>query len=188
VPRWAMAELVTHLWPDDSRDLWVSMSFAPPRLEKFGPVVLAGVRKSHPVLRDRMEVYRDIAGQWREFAAASGPIPRLPPRMGYGVGLRMEEGATALDYVCGLAVASVDRVPPEFMPLAIEPHTVAVFDHHEHLSLLRYTIELIFATVLPMAGIEPDYENPVEFIQRYTDSFDPAVGRGGVEVLVPVKV
>lgn len=164
------------------------MSFAPPRLEKFGPVNLAGLRRSHSVRRDQMEVYRDVAAQWRDFVAMAGSIPALPPRRGYGINFRMEENKTALDYYCGLVVAGANQVPPAFMALTIDPLTVAVFEHREHLSLLRYTMELIFATVLPMAGIEPDYDEPIEFIQRYTEEFDPAVGRGGVEVLVPVKI
>jgi AraC family transcriptional regulator len=168
----------------------MGISFAPPRLEPFGPVVLAGLQRSHRVNRDRKEISQDISVQWHALAAMAGALPVLPPRLGYGVVLHVPEGAGTLDYFCGLPVDGLIYVPTGFEALALPRMTVAVFEHHEHVSLLHSTTELIFATILPMAGIEPaDEENcPAEFIQRYTERFDPATGLGGVEILVPVKV
>jgi AraC family transcriptional regulator len=168
----------------------MGISFAPPRLEPFGPVVLAGIQRSHRVGRDRKEIGRDISAQWHALAAAAQELPVLPPRLGYGVALHMPEGAEAFDYFCGFAVDGLIYVPTGFEALALPRLTVAVFEHHEHVSLLHSTTELIFATILPMAEIEPADEevSPAEFIQRYTERFDPATGLGGVEILVPVKI
>lgn len=168
----------------------MGIDFAPPRLEPFGPLVLAGIQRSHRVGRDRKEISRDISAQWYDFVAKADVIPALPPRLGYGIGLHMPEGAEAFEYFCGLVVEGLIYVPADFVALAIPRVTVAVFEHHEHVSLLHSTTELIFASILPMAEIEPADEDtcPAEFIQRYTEHFDPATGLGGVEVLVPVKV
>ncbi|GAA0568734.1 GyrI-like domain-containing protein [Rhizomicrobium electricum] len=168
----------------------MGISFAPPRLEPFGPVVLAGLQRSHRVDRDRKEIGLDISAQWHALAAVAGSLPVLPPRLGYGVALHTPEGANRFDYFCGFPVDGLIYVPAELVALALPRLTVAVFEHHEHVSLLHSTTELIFATVLPMAEIEPADEDtcPAAFIQRYTERFDPATGLGGVEVLVPVKV
>ena len=167
----------------------MSISFAPPRLERLGPLVLAGLLRSHRLGRDRMDLYRDIASQWRAFASIARDFPHLPPVRGFGAGLRMQDGATALIYFSGYAVSGREYVPEPLSVLELPPLYCAVFDHHEHLSHLRSTIELIYATVLPMAGIDPADEAPnvPEFISRYSDGFNPATGKGGVEVLVPVK-
>jgi predicted transcriptional regulator YdeE len=150
---------------------------------------MAGLHRSHRLPRDRQDAYRDVAAQWRAFVSIARDLPHLPPHRGYGIGLCMADGATALDYFCGFVVAGRDRVPAPLTALAIAPLHCAVFPHHDHVSHLRATIELIFATVLPMAGIEPanDVAGAPEFIQRYSDSFDPATGLGGIEVLVPIK-
>jgi AraC family transcriptional regulator len=166
----------------------VGISFAPPRLERFGPLVLAGTQKSHRLGRDRMDLYRDVAAQWRALAVVADGIPALAPRRGHGVGLHMADGATALDYFCGFVVSGQDHVPAGLSAFEIPPMTCAVFEHYEHVSLLRSTMELIFATVLPMAGIEAADESPIEFIQRYGACFEPATGLGGIDVLVPVEV
>jgi AraC family transcriptional regulator len=167
------------------------VTFAPPRLERIGPLIMAGRRKSHALGRERMAVYADMAAQWRSFAAeAAGRIAALPPTRGYGVGFRIEEGATALEYFCGFAVARRQDVPSGFDCLELPVLTMAVCEHPDHVSHLRGTVELIYATVLPMAGIEPvdEADTTVEFVQRYSDAFNPVTGFGGIEVLVPVKV
>jgi len=168
----------------------VGVSFAPPRLEHFGPLVLAGRRKCHALDRERLAVYADIALQWREFVAEAPVIPALPPRRGYGVSLHTAEGVNGLDYFCGFVVAQRDDVPTGFDVLEIPLLTMAVFEHPDHISHLRGTVALIYGTVLPMAGIEPvpAAESALDFVQRYTDAFDPVSGFGGIEVLVPVKV
>ena len=164
----------------------MGLSFAPPPLEPFGPLLLAGVQMSHRLGRARMQVYSDVAQQWRDFAAMAHRLPLLPPRLGYGIGLRIGDGE--MDYFSGMVVSDKDRVPPEFAVLEIPALYCAVFAHHDHLAHLAGTMKLIFGTVLPMAAIEPAEDGPVMFIQRYGENFDPATGRGGIEVLVPIRI
>jgi hypothetical protein len=52
---------------------------------------------------------------------------------------------------------------------------------------LRHTLDAIFATALPLAGLQRlDGDGP-SFILRARPSFTPLTGFGGVDVLVPVK-
>jgi AraC family transcriptional regulator len=189
VPRWQISKWL-HYLSQLSLGGILGINFALPRLEVFGPMVLAGMQRSHRTGRDWRETGRDVSAQWHDFAAVAGRIAALPPRLGYGVGLHQREDAETFEYFCGFAVEGLVYVPRGFVALALPRLTVAVFEHREHVSLLRATIELIFATVLPMAGLEPADEDvcAAAFIQRYTEAFDPGTGLGGIEVLVPIKV
>jgi predicted transcriptional regulator YdeE len=167
----------------------VSIDFALPHLERFGPVVMAGIKRSHRLPRERLDSYRDVASQWRAVVQIARDMPHLPPERGYGVGLAMADGAAVLDYFCGFAVAGPERVPEPLSMLTIGPVTCAVVAHHDHISRLRSTLEFVYATVLPMAGLEAaSGPQTPDFIQRYHDSFDPATGLGDIDVMVPVKV
>lgn len=167
----------------------MGVTFAPPRLERLGPLVMAGRRERHPLGRDRLAVYADIAAQWRAFVVRAQHITALPPVRGYGVGFKAPAGEAVIDYFSGFVVAGPACIPAGFDRLDIPPVTVAVFDHPDHISHLFSTVKLITDTVLPMAAIEPsDDPGLPQFLQRYTEAFDPATGFGGIEVLVPVKV
>jgi AraC family transcriptional regulator len=161
-----------------------------PRLEHFGPQVLAGHLRSHRLSRDQADVFRDISAQWRTFAAVRGAIQPLEAKREYGVGLRMADGATTLDYFCGIPIASGDDVPFGFDTLELPALRYAVFPHLEHISRVRDTLELALATVLPRARLEPadDAAGAPEFIERYGEAFSWETGLGGLEVLIPVKL
>ncbi len=163
------------------------MAAEAPRLEQFGPVVLAGIRRSHPLPYDIEEIYWSIAGQWRELAELAGSIPALPPRLGYGVGLHVTDDIPRLDYFSGFVVCGKSRVPEGIDCLEIPLVTCAVFHHTEHVSRLSYTITTIFSMALPRAGLEPAGANAPQLIQRYGEEFDPETGFGGFDVLVPIK-
>lgn len=157
------------------------------RLECFGPFVLAGILRSHPVAPDGEPMYWPISAQWRELAEVAHSLPILPPPLGYGIGLNMAIGAPSLDYFCGFVVPGKSRVPEGFACLEIPILTCAVFRHTGHVSHLRFTLEAIFSTALSVAGLEPAGVGTPAFIQRYGETFDPDTGLGGFDVLVPVK-
>lgn len=158
-----------------------------PRLEKFGPVVLAGIRRSHSLPQSLEELYWEMAEQWRELAEVAESIPALPPRLGYGVGLHVTDDIPRLDYLCGLVVPSPSRVPEGLDCLEIPLVTCAVFHHTDHVSRLSYTIAMIFGSALTHAGLEPAGPPAPQLIQRYGEEFNPETGFGGFDVLVPVK-
>lgn len=161
-----------------------------PPLERFGPMVLAGHLRSHRLPREPQDMYRAIAAQWRELAEVADAIPALAPRLGYGVALCMHDGADHFEYFAGFAVPSRARVPRSFDALEIPLLSCAVFEHNEHVGLLRATIERVFGRLLPLAGYEPaePATGAPEFIKRYRESFDPDTGLGGLDILVPVKL
>lgn len=160
-----------------------------PPLERFGPLLMAGHLRSHRLPRDAEDLFRDISAQWRTFAAVRGAIQPLAAKREYGVGLRMADGATTLDYFCGISIADGDDVPFGFDRLEIPALHCAVFQHLEHVSKLHETMEFAYATVLPRAGWEPADESrgAPEFIERYSETFSPETGLGGLELLIPVK-
>jgi AraC family transcriptional regulator len=161
----------------------------PPRLERFGPLVLAGFLRHHRLPRDTEDMYRAVAAQWREFAEVAHVIPALPPRLGHGVALSMVDGADHIEYFCGFVVPSKTRVPQGFDTLEIALLQCAVFQHTGHVALLRSTVDLVFGTVLPLAGLAPAgaQMGAPQFIQRYNAAFNPETGLGGLELLVPLK-
>lgn len=162
--------------------------YEPPRLERFGPVVLAGYLRRHRLPREPQELYRDVAAQWRELAEVAHNIPALPPRQGYGVALRMADGGDHFEYFSGFVIPGRARLSLGFDCLEIPAVRCAVFAHREHVSLLRRTIETAIGCALPLAGLDvADETGAPDFIQRYSDSFDPETGLGGLDILIPVK-
>jgi AraC family transcriptional regulator len=157
------------------------VEIGPPRLERFGPLILVGLRRKHRLGRDTESLFRDMSGQWRAFKAAwpAAPMPC------YGVGMQMPDGATALDYFSG----AVAPGPAGMESFAFPALLCAVFHHTEHVTLVRRTLELAFATALPAAGLEPadPASGAPEFIERQGPSFNNGTGLGGLEILVPVQ-
>lgn len=153
----------------------------PPRLEHFGPMTLWGLSRSHDPAQDNDDLHRAMVRQWDEFLA----LPRQPPT--YGVFLRMADGDLKLDYFCGNAATR--NQSPELTSLDVPALYCAVFHQVGHVSEMRPFTQLVFGTVLPMAGLEPAADGPgvPEFIERYGVKFDHAARAGEFELLVPVK-
>jgi len=158
-----------------------------PKLETFGPIVLAGIARRHVHSPDPDVMYGRISAQWWDLVAVVHTIPALPPRLGYGVGLTVDHAAKTMDYFCGPVVASPERVPAGLSCLSIPSVRCAVFQHSGHVSRILCTLDVIFATVLASAGLQPAAGGAPAFLERYADSFDPETGLGGLELLVPVK-
>lgn len=155
----------------------------PPRLERFGPSLMAGLWRTHRVGRDPESMFRDISGQWRAFREIWPDVPTPC----YGAGLPMADGATALDYFCGAPVS--ERTPQGLERLTIPSLYCAVFQHTGPVVEVRQTLELVFGTVLPLAALEPAdvIAGVPEFLERHGPSFNNQTGLGGLEILVPIK-
>lgn len=154
-----------------------------PRLERFGPFQMTGLFRSHRYPRDHDVMFQQISQQWREYLALAGSITCRND--GYGIGLRMPDGATTFDYFCGAPAGS--DPPCGLATLEIPALTCAVFEHRERITEFRDTMQLALGSVLPLAGLEPDDGEVPEFIERYGKNFDPQTGLGGFEVLIPLK-
>lgn len=160
------------------------------RLELFGPLVLAGILRSHPMVSDDEVVSSAVARQWRDLLPAVFKFPALLPPLGYGVGFHFEPAADTLEFFCGFVLRSTARVPEGLHCVEIPEITCAVFRHSGPLSRLRHTLDAIFGTALPLAGLHRlDAAGDVpSFVLRSRPSLNPLTGFGGVDVLVPVKV
>jgi AraC family transcriptional regulator len=159
----------------------------PPRLERFGPFQMTGLFRSHRYPRDHDVMFREISQQWREYLALAGSSGPSCRNDGYGIGLRMPDGATTFDYLCAAPFAPGCEPPLGLATLNIPALTCAVFEHRECITEFRDTMQLALGNVLPLAGLKPADGDVPEFIERYSRSFDPQTGLGGFEVLIPLK-
>jgi predicted transcriptional regulator YdeE len=162
------------------------MSVEQSRQEPFGPLVLAGILRSHVMGPDDEVMSSAVARQWRDLVKIAFKFPALFPPLGYGVGLHFEPYADTLEFFCGFVLRS--EVPDGLQSMVIPEVTCAVFGHSGPISRLRHTLDAIFATALPLTGWERLGGEAPSFILRVRPSFNPLTGFGGVEVLVPVTV
>lgn len=153
-------------------------------MERFGPLKLMGVRRLQTAALDTSDLYHVIHRQWDDFRAQISR-PRLVPE--YGVYMRMADGDLKFDYFCGASAGAVKS--GDLVALEIPALYCAVFHHQGHGSEMREFTQMLFGTVLPLAGLEvaPDAPGVPEFIERYGDKFDMATAGGEFEVLIPIK-
>lgn len=159
------------------------------RMESFGPIVLAGLLRSHPIPPEDEVLSFAVARQWRDLLRSAYKFAALLPPLGYGMGFRFDPAADHLEFFCGFTLRSKGRVPTGLHCVEIPDITCARFRHSGRISLLRPTLNAIFETGLPQAGLKgPDKDSDLpSFILRARPSFSPLTGLGGVEILVPVK-
>ena len=131
---------------------------------------------------------KEIPGLWQRFAPHIGNVPGQVGRVAYGVVLSQSSDGSC-DYVAGVEVSDLSKLPTEFARLSIPAHRYAVFAHHEHVSKLGETIGAIWSKWLPGSGAEAAREakGTPAFFERYGEGFNPQEGKGDVEVWVPVK-
>lgn len=163
------------------------MPSEPSRLEPFGPVVLAGLLRSHAMGPDDEILSSSVGRQWRDLVKVAFKFRALFPPLGYGAGLRFEPYGDRLEFFSGFVLRAPGLVPDGLYCIALPEVICAVFTHHGPIGRLRHTLDAIFATALPLQGQEPLGGEVPSFILRTRPSFNPLTGFGGVEVLVPVK-
>jgi AraC family transcriptional regulator len=150
----------------------------PPRLEDGKPLLIAGLGE-----RYSCETSTAIPAQWQRFLPHFGNIPGQIGRTAYGVRCNSDDDGN-FDYVCGVEVAGFSELPAEFSRVRIPAQRYAVFNHRDHVSTIRRTINTIWSKWLPESGRDvadaPDFE-------RYGEDFDPKSGCGLVEIWIPLK-
>jgi AraC family transcriptional regulator len=101
----------------------------------------------------------------------------------YGVCCNGDDAGN-FDYIAGVEVSDYSDLPREFSKVRIPEQRYAVFNHREHVSTIRRTINTIWNHWLPASGLKiadaPNFE-------RYDENFDSATGNGGFEIWVPVR-
>jgi len=159
-------------------DETLATNLEPPRFETGKPLLIAGLGE-----RYTCESSKAIPAQWQRFGPHIGNISGQVGDTAYGVCCNTDDDGN-FDYICGVEVSSFSELPADFARVRIPEQRYAVFSHRDHISTIRRTVNAIWSKWLPESGLEvadaPNFE-------RYTDSFDPRSGNGGLEIWIPVK-
>jgi predicted transcriptional regulator YdeE len=158
-------------------------------LERFGPLLLTGILQRHDRARETYAIAQAIGRQWNDYMARRVAPPWTAEAYRYGICHQMADGDTEIAYFCG----APPPVPPEpragFVDVTLAPLTIAVFPFDRHILEFRTFVHAVFGTELALAGLKPAPGGPgvPDYIERYGVAFDPLTGKGGFELLVPVK-
>lgn len=165
------------------------MSGYPPlRLERLGPLSLMGIQRQQNPALDTYTIVQSIGRQWTEYMTRRVAPPWSPEAFRYGVALRMADGDTVFDYFCGASPAEPYERPDGFIALLIPALCWAVFPFDGHILEFRTFVHTVFGTALAQEGFLPALDGPgiPEYVERYDWRFDPATGKGGFDLMVPV--
>jgi AraC family transcriptional regulator len=101
----------------------------------------------------------------------------------YGVSHNFD-GSCSFEYIAGAKVSHFAALPDGFETVRIRRQRYAVFQHGQHVSMLRRTHYTIWNKWLPDSGkLIADAPN----FERYGKQFDPLTGTGPIELWVPVE-
>jgi AraC family transcriptional regulator len=149
-----------------------------PRLERGRVLLIAG-------LTQRYSYDSRGAGiplQWQRFVPHLGNVPGQVGTATYGVCYNDDE--EGIDYLCGIEVSDLSRIPTTFAGVRLAERRYAVFVHRDHISSIRSTVQAIWNEWLPRSGYRaanvPDFE-------RYGARFNPVTGAGEMELWVPIE-
>jgi AraC family transcriptional regulator len=159
-------------------DETLATNLEPPRFETCKPLLVAGLGE-----RYTCEGSKTIPSQWQRFGPHIGNIPGQVGDTAYGVCCNTDDDGN-FDYICGVEVSTFSELPPEFARVRIPAQRYAVFSHRDHVSSIRRTVNAIWNKWLPESG--HDVADAPNF-ERYTESFDPKTGNGGLEIWIPIK-
>jgi len=164
------------------------MSFAPPRLERLGPLSLTGILRQHSREQETYAIVQAIGRQWTDYMMRRVAPPWSPEAWRYGIALRMADGDTGIEYFCGAPPPNPPETPAGFVAMDVVALTWAVFAYDGHITGFRSFVHSVFGTELAKNGFAPAPDAPgvPEFIERYDWRFNPATGKGGFDLMVPV--
>jgi len=154
----------------------VGMGLNRPKFVDHGPMLIAGIN-AHYTMETRVR----IPQQWEQFVPRMRAIPSVGTDC-YGVCWSMSPDC-GFDYLTGVEVASADKLPADFQTVSIAPRRYAVFEHTQHVSAIPQTIDTIWVKWVPQCGFKPSH---APCFERYTESFNPQTGMGGMELWVPL--
>lgn len=156
-----------------------------PRIEEFGPITIQGAIEHHTptTMRD------SVPGQWKRFVPQIAYIQGRRDQSTYGVWYNVMSGGQPT-LLTGVAVGDFSTAPEGLGKSMLRKRTYAKFTHAGDLATIRTTIDAAMREWLPNSGMRHAGSAPGEvapdFIEAYGPGFDPATGRGDIEVWVPV--
>jgi AraC family transcriptional regulator len=154
-----------------------------PEIREIKSFVVVGVRE-----RFDEESKHGIPALWGRFVPRIPEIASRRPDETFGICTNASPESGSFDYIAGVAVENVDRLPEGLVAETIPSQTYAVFKHHVRSTSLHEelqpTMRWIWGTWLPSAPYEyvpgPDFE-------RYPPEFDPRNAKGFLEICIPVR-
>lgn len=155
-----------------------TLGFNAPRFENRQTMTIAGINQHYT-----MDTRMNISSQWRQFFPHINSIPNKRNQGTYGVRWR-EKPDCSFDYLSGVEVFDVNRLPDEYESVTIPASRYVVFTHTEHVSTIIDTIDTLFNKWVP--DCELTVSDSPSFI-HHTDQFDRLTGMGGVEIWIPLQ-
>jgi AraC family transcriptional regulator len=150
----------------------------PPRFVDSPALFVAGLSE-----RYSYETCAGIPAQWQRFQPHLGRVPGQKGSVAYGVCYNNDDAGN-IDYMSGVEVEDLGRVPGDLARLRIPAQRYAVFTHRGHISSIRGTWKAIFCDWIPTSGHQtadaPSFE-------RYDERFDAQTGNGTLEIWLPIK-
>lgn len=124
------------------------------------------------------DMLRALPLQW----AAFGPLIPFPspgePPISFGVALPVEDPG-CFRYMTAYPIESGVKAPTGMSLVTVPAGSYLVFPHHGHVSTLNRTVSAACAGRRPAKGLP-------SFLEYYGPGFDPATGRGDIEVWLPL--
>lgn len=150
-----------------------------PRVEIHGPIAVAGFARTYAC-----DGANDIPAQWQKLA------PHMAALAGtncgaYGVCSGPIGNNESYQYLAGVAVGDVAKLPEGFATVTIPARRYAVFTHSGSVMNISDTAQRAFREDLPRAGLVPEGEPGL--IEVYDGRFDARTGSGEVDLWIPVK-
>lgn len=150
-----------------------------PRFESRGALQIAGLaRHFTPATRG------ELPALWQHFAPYIGKVPDEISGRAYGAVTLTADG---FDYLAGVEVGDISRLPDGFTCVRFPEQSYAVFRHAAHVSKLFDTMKAIEQWLASSGHAPARSAGAPNFFERYGPEFDPATGFGGIEVWVPIK-
>lgn len=157
-----------------------SAALRDPTYREEGPFLMAGLREFRT-----FDERSSIPGQWQRFSPHIMPMPGKVDRVAFGVCLAPPDGKEGFDYMPAVAVSSLDHLPEGLSGVRIPRRHYAVFPHADHVSTIATTCAAIYGEWLPKADVKAA-DGPLLMMERYGTGFDPAMGRGDIEIWIPL--
>ena len=172
------AELTPELRRQEASIRAQALGLGTPRFEHGREMIVAGLNESYT-----FETRGKIPVQWESFVPHIGKVPGQMGNVAYGICWNNRPGH-GFDYLSGVEVKHAAKLPAEFATVRLPAREYAVFTHRDHVSTIGNTIDKIWNSWVPQAGLNVA---SAPCFERYTEEFNPQTGMGGMEIWIPLE-
>jgi AraC family transcriptional regulator len=162
------------------RDRMAPVALVAPRLERLGPLSIAGLGERFPG-----HSLAGIPALWQRFREHLGHVPGQIGTTAYGVCMFTAEGRRQCHYLAGVEVAELSEIGDALTGLRVPSQRYAVFAHPGHITTILSTLHAMWSEWLPSSG--QSASGFPDLIERYDERFDARTGSGGLELWLPLK-